>query len=53
MEGYTIWWFPKIRDTFFLGGGGGGGGDPHNKDYRVLGSILGSPPFMETNIQVF
>ena len=34
--------FPK------LGGGGGGGtllGVPHNKDYSILGSILGSPYF--------
>ena len=29
--------FPEIRGTF-LGG-------PNNKDYRVLGSILGSPYF--------
>ena len=32
------WGFPKIRGTFFWGG-------PHNKDYSILGSILGSPYF--------
>ena len=32
-----IWRFPKIRGTF-LGG-------PNNKDYSILGSILGSPNF--------
>ena len=31
------WGFPKIRVTF-LGG-------PHNKDYSILGSILG-PPYL-------
>ena len=31
--------FPKIRCTFF--------GEPHNKDYSILGSILGSPYFGE------
>ena len=31
----TVWGFPKIRGTF-LGG-------PHNKDYSIWGSILGSP----------
>ena len=31
------WEFPKIRGTF-LGG-------PHNKDYNILGSILGPPYF--------
>ena len=29
------WGFPKIRGTLF--------GDPYNKDYNILGSILGSP----------
>ena len=29
--------FPKIRGTFF--------GGPHNKDYSILGSLLGSPYF--------
>ena len=29
------WGFPKIRDTLF--------GGLHNKDYSILGSILGSP----------
>ena len=28
--------FPMIRGTIFLGG-------PHNKDYSILGSILGPP----------
>ena len=32
-----IWGFPKIRGT--LSGG------PYNKDYSILGSILGSPHF--------
>ena len=32
-----IWGFLKIRGTF-LGG-------PHNKDYSILGSILGYPYF--------
>ena len=31
------WGFPKIRGTLF--------GGPHNKDYSILGSILGSPYF--------
>ena len=31
------WGFPKIRGTFF--------GVPHNKDYSILGSILGLPYF--------
>ena len=30
-----IWEFPKIRGTF--------SGGPYNKDYSILGSILGSP----------
>ena len=30
-----IWEFPKIRGTFSEG--------PYNKDYSILGSILGSP----------
>ena len=33
----AIWGFPKIRGTL-LGG-------PHNKDYSILGSILGSRNF--------
>ena len=33
----VIWGFPKIRGTLF--------GGPHNKDYSILGSILGSPYF--------
>ena len=37
-----IWEFPKIRGTF-LGG-------PSNKDYCLLGSILGVPLFWETSI---
>ena len=32
---WDIWGFPKIRGTFF--------GGPHNKDYTILGSILGFP----------
>ena len=36
-KGTRIWRFPKIRDPC-LGG-------PHNKDYYILGSILGSPNF--------
>ena len=35
----AIWVFPKIRHTFFEG--------PHNKDYNILGSILGSPIIFE------
>ena len=31
----VIWGFPKIRGTLF--------GGPQNKDYIILGSILGSP----------
>ena len=34
----SIWGFPKIT---FLGAFGG----PHNKDYGILGSMLGSPYF--------
>ena len=30
--------FPKLGASIFLGG-------PHNKDYSILGSILGSPYF--------
>ena len=30
----SIWGFPKIRGVLFRG--------PHNKDYSILGSILGS-----------
>ena len=33
----TIWGFPNIRGTFF--------GGPHNKDYSIWGSTLGSPYF--------
>ena len=32
-----IWVVPKIRGPLFRG--------PHNKDYSILGSILGSPYF--------
>ena len=32
-----IWGFPQIRGAHF--------GGPHNKDYSILGSILGSPDF--------
>ena len=32
-----IWEFPKIREYLF--------GGPHNKDYSILGSTLGSPHF--------
>ena len=32
------WGFPKIRGTI---------GDPQNKDYSILGSILGFPYFGE------
>ena len=32
---YVIWGFPKIRGTFL--------GSPHNEEYSILGSILGSP----------
>ena len=35
--GFKIWGFPKIRCTL-LGG-------PHNKEYSILGSRLGSPYF--------
>ena len=31
------WGFPKIRGTLI--------GGPRNKDYSILGSILGSPNF--------
>ena len=34
-----IWGFPKIRGNLF--------GGPYNKDYSILGSILGSPYFGE------
>ena len=34
---FRIWWFPKIRGTYF--------GGPYNKDYSTLGSILGSHCF--------
>ena len=33
----NMWGFPKIGGTFF--------GGSHNKDYSILGSILGSPYF--------
>ena len=32
-----MWGFPRIRGTLF--------GGPYNKDYSILGSILGSPYF--------
>ena len=32
-----MWGFPKIRGTSY--------GGPDNKDYSILGSILGSPHF--------
>ena len=32
------WKFPKVRGTFWVGG-------PYDKDYRILGSIFGSPYF--------
>ena len=35
--------FPKIKGTF-LGG-------PHNKDYSIFGSVLGSPLFGETTTE--
>ena len=28
-------------------------GGPHNKDYSILGSILGSPYFWETTIYIY
>ena len=31
---WSSWGFPKLRGTLF--------GGPHNKDYSILGSILGS-----------
>ena len=34
---HTKWGFPEIRGTLF--------GGPNNKDYSILGSILGSPDF--------
>ena len=34
-EYLSIWQFPKIWSTIFRG--------PNNKDYNILGSILGSP----------
>ena len=34
---FRIWGFPKIRGTLFW--------NPHNKDYSILGSILGTPYF--------
>ena len=37
----SIWvGFPKLWVPFFSGRGGAGA---HNKDYQILGSILGSP----------
>ena len=36
LRGPLKWEFPKIRGTLF---------GPHNKDYSILGSILGSPHF--------
>ena len=38
------WEFPKIRCTFF---------GPHNKDYSILGSILGSPFLGKLPIRVW
>ena len=35
--GLMIWEFPKIRGTML--------GSPYNKDYSILGSIMGSPYF--------
>ena len=35
--------FPKIRCTFF--------GGPYNKDYSILGSILGSPDLGKLQIR--
>ena len=35
--GFRVWGFPKIWGTLI--------GGPHNKDYSILGSILGSPNF--------
>ena len=37
LEWPSIWEFPKIRGYHF--------GGPHNKDYSILGPILGSPYF--------
>ena len=37
--------FPIIRGALF--------GGPHNKDYSILGPILGSPYFWETTIFFF
>ena len=34
---HSKWGFPRIRGTFF--------GGPHNKEYSIWGSILGSPYF--------
>ena len=34
---WNIWGFPKIKSTII--------GGHHNKDYSILGSILGSPNF--------
>ena len=44
-----IWGFPKIKGTLFA--------CPYNKDYSILGSILGSPyfgrlPYMYIHIHI-
>ena len=40
-----MWGVPKIRGTLF--------GGPHNKDYSIWGSILGSHYFWETTMYSF
>ena len=40
-----IWGFPKIKGTLF--------GGPNNKDYNILGSILGSPYFGKLPFRVY
>ena len=40
-----MWEFPKIRGTFF--------GGPYNKDYSILGSILGFAGFDVLCLGVF
>ena len=37
MNAETMWGFPEIGGTLF--------GGPNNKDYSIVGSILGSPYF--------
>ena len=39
-----IWEFPKIKGHHFVG--------PHNKDYNILGFILGFYLFWETTIYI-